>query len=56
MNLGISASTIRMPFLSKNINFFSKKFQLNEKASKSFIQRYFLLPFQISTTNNKDNI
>ena len=54
MNLGMSASTIKMPFLSKNFNFLKKKFQLNEKASKSFIQRYFPLPFQITTTNNKD--
>ena len=28
-----------------------KKFQFNEKASKSFIQRYFAFPFQITTTN-----
>ena len=32
--------------------YFSKKsFNFNEKASKSFIQRYFPLPFQITTTN-----
>ena len=31
--------------------YFLKKFQFNEKASKSFIQRYFPLPFQITTTN-----
>ena len=48
----MSASTIRMLFLSKNFNFL-KNFQLNEKASKSFIQRYFPLPFQITTTNSK---
>ena len=54
MNLGMSASTIRMPFLSKNFNFFKKKVSIKEKASKSFIQRYFPLPFQITTTNNKD--
>ena len=28
-----------------------KMFQFNEKASKSFIQRYSPLPFQITTTN-----
>ena len=31
--------------------FLKKKFQFNEKASKSFIQSYFPLPFQITTTN-----
>ena len=54
MNLGMSASTIKMSFLSKSFNILKKKFQLNEKASKSFIQRYFPLPFQITTTNNTD--
>ena len=53
MNLGMSASTIRMLFLSKNFNLLKKKFQLNEKASKSFFQRYFPLPFQITKTNSK---
>ena len=54
MNLGMSASTIRMPFLSKNFNFLKKKFQLNEKARKKVLQRYFPFLFQITTTNNKD--
>ena len=54
MNLGMSTSTIRMLFLSKNFNFLKKKFQSTiEKASKSFIQRNFPLPFQITTTNSK---
>ena len=48
MNLGMSASIIRMPFLSKSS---LKKFKLNEQASKSLIRRYFPLPFQITTTN-----
>ena len=39
MNLGMSASIIRMPFLSKSS---LKKFKLNEQASKSLIRRYFL--------------
>ena len=30
--------------------FLKKKFQFNEKASKSFIQRYFPLLFQVTTT------
>ena len=51
MNMGMPASIIRMPFLSLLFCFFKKKFQFNEKASKSFIQRYFPLPFQITTTN-----
>ena len=46
MNLGMSASTIRMPFLSKNFNFFKKKFQLNEKASKSFFKGTSLCHFK----------
>ena len=50
MNLGMPASIIRMPFLSLSF-YFLKKFQFNEKASKIFIQRYFPLPFQITTTN-----
>ena len=51
MNMAMPASIIRMPFLSLSFYFLKKKFQFNEKASKSFIQRYFPLPFQITTTN-----
>ena len=53
MNLGMSASTIRMPFLSKNFNFL-KKVSTKREGQQKFFQRYFPLPFQITTTNNKD--
>ena len=55
MNLGMSASTIRMPFLSKNFNFLKKKKKVSTKreGQQKFFQRYFSLPFQITTTNNK---
>ena len=55
MNLGMStASTIRMPFLSKNFNFLLKKVSTKREGQQKFFQRYFPLPFQITTTNNKD--
>ena len=55
MNLGMSASTIRMPFLSKNFNFLKKKKVLTKReGQQKFFQRYFPFPFQITTTNNKD--
>ena len=53
MNLGMYASTIRMPFLSKNFNFL-KKVSTKREGQQKFLQRYFPLPFQITTTNNKD--
>ena len=52
MNLGMSASTIRMLFLSKNSNFL-KKVSTKREGQPKFFQRYFPLPFQITTTNNK---
>ena len=51
MNPRMSGEIIRMPFLSTYFNFLKKKFQLNEKSSKSFTQRYFPLTFKIKTTN-----
>ena len=54
MDLGMSASTIRMPFLSKNFNFLKNKVSIKREDQKKFFQRYFPLPFQITTTNNKD--
>ena len=47
MNLGMSSSIIRIPFLSHSC-FFSKnkKFKLNEKASKSFFKGTFLCHFK----------
>ena len=53
MNLGMYASTIRMPVLSKNFNFL-KKVSTKREGQQKFLQRYFPLPFQITTTNNKD--
>ena len=53
MNLGMYASTIRMPFLSKNFNFL-KKVSTKREGQQKFFQRYFPSPFQITTTNNKD--
>ena len=50
MNVGMPASIIRMSFLSLSF-YFLKKFQSNERASKILIQRYFSLPFQVTTTN-----
>ena len=55
MNLGMSASTIGMPFLCKNFNFF-KKVSTKPEDQEKFFQRCFPLPFQITTTNNKDKI
>ena len=45
MNLGMYASTIRMPFLSKNFNFLEKVLTKREGQQK-FFQRYFSLPFK----------
>ena len=53
MNLGVSASTIRMPFLSNNFNFL-KKVSTKREGQQTFFQRYFPLPVQITTTNNED--
>ena len=53
MNLGMSAPTIRMPFLSKNFHFL-KILLTKRESQQKFFQRYFPLPFQITTTNNKD--
>ena len=53
MNMGMSASTIRMPFLSKNFNFL-KKVSTKREGLRKFFYSYFPLPFQITTTNNKD--
>ena len=53
MNLGMSASTIKIPFLSNNFNFL-KKVSTKLEGQQTFFQRYFPLPFQITTTNNKD--
>ena len=53
MNLGMYASTIRMPFLSKNFNFL-EKVSTKREGQQKFFQRYFPLPFQITKTNNKD--
>ena len=52
MNLGMYASTIRMPFLSKSFNIL-KKVSTKREGQQKFFQRYFPLPFQITTTNNK---
>ena len=53
MNLGMSASTIKIPFLSKNFNFL-KKVSSKREGLRKICHRYFNLPFQITTTNNKD--
>ena len=53
MNLGMSASTIRLSFLSKNFDFL-KKVLTNREGQQKLYQRYFPLPFQITTINNKD--
>ena len=53
MNLVMSTSTIRMRSLSKNFNFL-KKVSTKREGQQKFFQRYFPLPFQITTTNNKD--
>ena len=53
MNLGMSASTIRMPFLSKNFDFLEKVLTKREGQQK-FYKINFPLPFRIATTNNKD--
>ena len=52
MNLGMSTSTIRMLFLSKNFNFL-KKVSTKREGQQKFFQRYLPLPFQITTTNSK---
>ena len=53
MNLGVSASTIRMSFLSKNFDFLKKVLTKREGRQKDVSK---VLPFAISnhTTNNKD--
>ena len=50
MNMGMPASIIRRPFLSLSLHFL-KKVSIGQQK---FFQRYFPLPFQITTTNNKD--
>ena len=50
MNMGMPASIIRRPFLSLSL-YFLKKVSIGQQK---FFQRYFPLPFQITTTNNKD--
>ena len=47
MNLGMSASTIRMSFRSKNFDFLKKVLTKREGQQKLY-QRYFPLPFQIT--------
>ena len=46
MNLGMSASTIRIPFLSKKFNFLKKKFQLSGKTRKSVFKGTSLCHFK----------
>ena len=43
----MSALTIRMSFLSKNVDFLKKVLTKRESQQK-FFQRYFPLPFQIT--------
>ena len=50
MNLGMSASTIRMLFLSKNFNFL-KKVSIKREGQQKFYSK--VLPFAISNHNNE---
>ena len=58
MNLGMSASTIRMLFLSTNFNF-SKKVSTKREGLRKFFFFFFsqvlpfAIPFAISNHNNK---
>ena len=50
MNLRMSASTMKMPFLSKNFNFLKKVSTKLEGQQKFFLK---VLPFAISSHNNE---
>ena len=51
MNLGMSASTIRMLFLSKNFNLLKKKVSIKREGQQKFFSK--VLPFAISNHKNE---
>ena len=51
MNLGMSASIIRMPFLSHFFFFLTKKVSIKREGQQNFFSE--VLPFDISNHNNE---